>query len=89
MISHCFDALKRNYTKNKYHREIIERFRDERMARFYNIWRKGYLAEQAKVDFFNKTMICIKNNIAKRAYKTLALHALKGRLKKRADIHRY
>ena len=59
------------------------------MARFYEIWRNKYLTEQAKVNFFNKTVICIKNNIAKRAFKTLALHSLKGRLKKRSDVHRY
>lgn len=59
------------------------------MAKLYNTWRRQFLVEQAKIDFFNKTVICIKNNLAKRAYKTLALHALKGRLKKRADVHHY
>ena len=59
------------------------------MAKFYHTWRESFLTEQAKIDFFNKTLICIKNNLAMRAYKTLALHALKGRLKKRADVHHY
>ena len=68
---------------------MIKRLRDARMAKFYDNWRESFLTEQAKIDFFNKTVICIKNNIAMRAYKTLALHALKGRLKKRADVHHY
>ena len=68
---------------------MIKRMRDAKMAKFYDMWRESFLTEQAKVDFFNKTLICFKNNIAMRAFKTLALHALKGRLKKRADIHRY
>ena len=68
---------------------MIKRLRDVRMAKFYHTWRESFLTEQAKIDFFNKTLICIKNNLAMRAYKTLALHALKGRLKKRADVHHY
>ena len=59
------------------------------MDKYYTTWRKSFLTEQAKIDFFNKTLICIKNNIAMRAYKTLALNALKGRLNKRADVHHY
>ena len=68
---------------------MINRLKNARTAKYYEIWRNGFLTEQAKVDFFNKTLICYKNNIAMRAYKTLALHALKGRLKKRADVHNY
>ena len=68
---------------------MLEKFRDARMARYYETWRGLYLTEQAKIDFFNKTVICIKNNISKRAFKSLALNSLKGRLKKRADVYRY
>ena len=82
-------ALRRYNRRQKYHKSVQLRFKEARITKLYDVWRKAYLAEQAKVDFFNKTLICIKNNIAMRAYKTLALNALKGRLKKRADVHRY
>ena len=68
---------------------MLEKFQNERISKLFTHWNKSYKAEQAKVDFFNKTLICLKNNIAKRSFKSLALHALQGRLKKRADVHRY
>lgn len=89
LLRQCLLAFRRNNRTNQYHRAMINRCRVEKKAKFYEAWRNGYLVEKAKVDFFNKTVICIKNNIAKRAFKTLALNALKGRLKKRSDVHRY
>lgn len=68
---------------------MLDKFTEARKAKFYGSWRELFLVEQSKVDFFNKTVICIKNNIAKRAFKSLALNSLKGRLKKRADVYRY
>ena len=68
---------------------MIEKMHVQRFHRVFDHWYTKYSVEQAKIDFFNKTMICIKNNLAMRAFRTLTLHALKGRLKKRADVHRY
>ena len=89
MLRTAMQGWRRHARKNGHHKELVQRFTKERMGRYYDKWRGKFLGEQAKIHYFNKTIICIKNNIAKRAFKSLALNALKGRLKKRADVHCY
>ena len=75
-MKHCLKTLRKHNRRNQYHKAMHNKLKRERMAKIYRKWRNAFLVEQAKIDFFNKTFICIKNNLAMRAYKTLALNAL-------------